>query len=155
MLVIPVLEYCSPVWNPSAVGDIIKLESVQRIFTRCLCAKMGDMTYADRLKSLGIYTLEFRRLVADLVLFYKLIHGLVHLEIPNCFTETVNSITRGHSMRVRVAHCKTEVRSNYFGIKTAKIWNALPATVVEAPSVHCFKHSLTPDLLRKFLVIPQ
>ena len=27
------LEYCCPLWSPSAVSDILKLEKVQRVFT--------------------------------------------------------------------------------------------------------------------------
>ena len=72
--VLPLLEYCSPVWNPTAVGDILSLESVQRYFSRRLCSQFVDSTYIERLTKLGIKTLEYRRLVADLVLFYKLIH---------------------------------------------------------------------------------
>jgi len=29
----PIVEYCSPVWSPTAVGQFNKIESVQRWFT--------------------------------------------------------------------------------------------------------------------------
>src|SRR5207245_3796572 len=32
--VIPLLEYCSPVWSPSQIGSILRIESVQRLFTK-------------------------------------------------------------------------------------------------------------------------
>ena len=32
----PMLEYCSPVWSPCHIGNINKLESVQRSFTKDL-----------------------------------------------------------------------------------------------------------------------
>jgi len=39
----PILEYSSPVWSPSAVTYINKLESVQRSFTtRKLCYRKDD-----------------------------------------------------------------------------------------------------------------
>ena len=34
--IIPLVEYCSPVWSPSSVGDILKIESIQRSFTKSL-----------------------------------------------------------------------------------------------------------------------
>jgi len=74
--VIPVLDYCSPVWSPSQVTDIIKLESVQRAFTRYLksCAKLSDK---ERLIKCELISLEKRRLISDLVLFDKIIHKMV------------------------------------------------------------------------------
>ena len=30
----PMLEYCSPVWSPCHIGNINKLDSVQRMFTK-------------------------------------------------------------------------------------------------------------------------
>ena len=43
------LEYCSPLWNPSKIGEIQLLESVQRSFTRKI-AGMSDLGYWNRLK---------------------------------------------------------------------------------------------------------
>ena len=32
--ILSILNYCSPVWSPSSVGDVLQLESVQRMFTK-------------------------------------------------------------------------------------------------------------------------
>ena len=32
-LVLPIAEYCCQLWNPSAIGDITKIEGIQRTFT--------------------------------------------------------------------------------------------------------------------------
>ena len=61
----PLLEYCSSVWSPSTVGNINKLESVQRSFTKRLTG-IHSLSYTDRLKALGLERLELRRLHADL-----------------------------------------------------------------------------------------
>ena len=72
---IPHLEYASEVWNPAnSVGDICKLEGIQRYFSRSLLAT-SEMSYGARLERLGLFTLEFRRLVKDLMLVYKISHG--------------------------------------------------------------------------------
>jgi len=63
----PILEYSSPVWSPSTVTWINKLESVQRSFTKRLPG-LHKLSYETRLKRLGLERLEIRRLHADLSL---------------------------------------------------------------------------------------
>ena len=54
------LEYSCPVWNPSSVQDIKKLESTQRAFTRYISGYQG-LSYWDLLKKLGLMSLQRRR----------------------------------------------------------------------------------------------
>ena len=54
------LEYSCPVWNTSSMQDIKKLESTQRAFTRYICGCQG-LSYWDRLKKLGMMSLQRRR----------------------------------------------------------------------------------------------
>ena len=71
----PVLEYCSVVWCPYPMKDIIALEGVQRRFTKRLPG-MKSLTYHQRLTKLDLESLELRRIRADLIFAYKLIFGL-------------------------------------------------------------------------------
>jgi hypothetical protein len=54
----PVLEYCSSVWNPCYYGDINKIESVQRRFTKYL-AGLKDCSYVSASKA-AIFMQKFR-----------------------------------------------------------------------------------------------
>ena len=54
-------EYCCPVWNPTKVGDIEAIESVQRNFTRRMIGSCKDLDYWERLKKLKILSLQRRR----------------------------------------------------------------------------------------------
>ena len=54
------LEYFCPVWNPSLLGDIKKLESTQRVFTRHISG-CQDLCYWDKLKRLGLMSFQRRR----------------------------------------------------------------------------------------------
>ena len=47
---------------------------MQRFFTRKLSG-LNELSYFSRLKMLGLETLEHRRLIYDLVLYYKILHG--------------------------------------------------------------------------------
>ena len=54
------LEYCSAVWNPSKMEDIITLESVQRLFTSKISA-ISNYSYHERLQMLKLMSLQRRR----------------------------------------------------------------------------------------------
>ena len=54
------LEYCCPLWSPTAVSDILKLEKVQRVFTSKVNG-CRDLPYCERLKCLRIQSLQRRR----------------------------------------------------------------------------------------------
>ena len=51
--------------------DVVALEAVQRRFTRMIPGKKGLM-YEERLNSLGLYTLEFRRTRGNLIEGYNI-----------------------------------------------------------------------------------
>ena len=72
----PLLEYCSPVWSPTSVALVNDLESSQRRYTKRLPG-FNLISYDDRCARVGIDRLELRRLRADSILCYKILHGLV------------------------------------------------------------------------------
>jgi len=57
----PIVEYCSPVWSPTAVGQINKIELVQRWSTKRI-KSLSNPTYDERLIKLGNDRLELRHL---------------------------------------------------------------------------------------------
>ena len=54
------MEFAVPAWNPYLTGDIKRLEQVQRRATR-VAHEMRGVEYSERLKLLGLTTLEERR----------------------------------------------------------------------------------------------
>src|SRR5207245_9335529 len=87
--VIPLLEYCSPVWSPSQLGSILRIESVQRLFTKYLSICSDCSSYSERLLVCDLVSLERRRLIADLVLFYKIVHKMVFIELDHRLDKTI------------------------------------------------------------------
>ena len=54
------MEYCSLIWNPHKKEDIDRIERIQKNFTSKING-LGEVDYHERLKRLGIYSLERRR----------------------------------------------------------------------------------------------
>ena len=79
------VEYATPVWSPYTVQSMTQVEDVQRAFTRRLPGLSG-LSYAERLNILGLQTLEHRRLLADLLMCYKIIHGHIALKCYDFFS---------------------------------------------------------------------
>ena len=89
------LEYYCPLWNPSAVADIQKLESVQRVFTSKV-AGCRELAYWERLKLLKIQSLQRRRERYNAIIYtWKILNNLTNNDIGLSFTDTENSSRTG------------------------------------------------------------
>ena len=73
-LVRPHLEYCTQIWSPHYSRDKQLLEKVQHRFTR-MVPGMKVLPYKERLRQLGLWTIEERRNRADLIEMFKMLKG--------------------------------------------------------------------------------
>ena len=152
--VLPIVSYCSPVWSPYKVSDILQIESVLRLFTRRLPG-FESLPYGKRLAELNLQTLERRRLHADLILCFKLVTGVCDRPLKNYGLHLIDlpRSTRGHDLKFDLTHCRIDSRLYFFGPRVAKVWNCLPYEIVHSPSVQAFKQSISKLDLSKFLIL--
>ena len=106
------LWYATSVWSPMFKKDSITLENVQRRATR-LVNSLSGRTYEDRLKTLGLPTLEYRRLRADVIQVYKILNQIDRVDIDKFFTMSELS-TRGNSLKIFKPRSRLKVRSSVF-----------------------------------------
>ncbi|CAH8546386.1 unnamed protein product [Dicrocoelium dendriticum] len=134
----PHVEYAIQVWQPWLRKDLSDLEKPQRRATKNVKG-LGQLRYEDRLRSLGIFSGQYRRLRGDLILAYQILtdpnHTCRHLlELSN------NNNLRGHHLKLAVQYSRLECRRNFFSVRVCQAWNALPESVVSAPNLIEFKN---------------
>ena len=136
----PHLEYANVIWRPYLRNDINLIEKVQRRATKCI-PTLYNLSYEDRLKSLRLPTLEFRRKRADMIQTFKIIHKKDNLNHDQLF-ELNNNQTRGHQFKLNVKHAHKNVRKHSFAVRVIKDWNSLPEDTVNADTLNSFKNKL-------------
>ena len=98
-IVRPHLEYASVIWSPLYKKDKRTLENIQRRATRLIQAMKGK-NYSERLKRLGLPTLEYRRERADIVEVYKIMNDIDLANKEKLFQMATFQATRGHPLKL-------------------------------------------------------
>ncbi|WAR21988.1 YWV1-like protein [Mya arenaria] len=136
----PIVEYGSCVWSPYLKKDIKRLEDVQRRATK-LVKDVSDLSYEQRLKALGIPTLEYRRDRADMIQIYKSVYGHDELKWDHLFTLSSGDL-RGHHLKFFKKKSKHNSRLYSFSQRSIMYWNSLSEETVSAKSINQFKSML-------------
>jgi hypothetical protein len=91
------------------------------------------------LKTLGWQTLPRRRYVANMSRTYMSIHGLIAIPLGEPYLKLSDSTyLRGHQWKLITPASRTNTLRHSFFHRVPFDWNALPAQVVNAPSLDSF-----------------
>jgi hypothetical protein len=105
------------------------------------------VSYEDRLKIFNLSTLEFRRKINDLTMFYKLIHNQTIIPADELI-EFSNRTSRRHKWQIKMKH-KSNLSAKSFINRCTNEWNILDAKTVEALNVQQFKKRLNETLTKR------
>ena len=152
----PLLEYCSPAWNPHFKCDIDVDEKVQRSFTRKVyyMCDLSPASYNERLERLGLTRLELRRIHADLILMFKISHNLIHSNLLHALhfeNQRQGMATRGHRYKLITESTNKLVLSSYFINRVISMWNFLPIDCFYPENLQCFKRKICNIDFSRFL----
>ena len=137
-LILPIIEYGCVLWHPHVQLDINQVEEIQRVFTRRIKGLEG-CTYWERLKALGIFSLERRRERYIILYTFKIIFSMV----PNPGIKWCNTNTRrGRLVNVQKVNpglCRagSTLKFNSFIFVCARLYNCLPKDIRNFDATGC------------------
>ena len=124
MIVRPHLEYASTCWNPYTKRNIDKIEAVQRMAARFVLNFYDYHPTTDLSgkiqKTLQWDSLQHRRPVADLCMFYKLRNNLANIAIPPMLVPSVKH--NCHYNHIQSLHSDTFKYQFFARISFLTIW---------------------------------
>ena len=142
------LEFSCPLWTPSKIEDIVKIEQVQRNFTAKV-AGFKEFHYWDRLRGLKLMSLQRRRERYTILHLHKIINKTVSSDLN---ITTSYSDRRGLYVNVPpiLKHTKHRFQTLYdssFTVFAPRLFNTLPKNIRGENRFEPFKSKLTAYLL--------
>ena len=142
-IVIPRLDYCSQLWNPSKMYQIHQLEELQKNFIRRIHG-FSNMEYSAALKELKLYSLQRRRERYQIIYLWSVIEKL----IPNVSDSSNGDLIRvqsgilsrrGRTIATRVLRNSRfgNLRFHSLPFAGARLFNSLPLEIRNR--THCSK----------------
>ena len=95
---------------------------------------LSNLPYQERLKTLKLPSLAYRRRRGNMIQIFKILNDYVRIDKKQFFKILEGPRTRGHGNKIFEEHAIRLPRRNNLPQKSANDWNSLPEKVVNSPS---------------------
>ena len=138
ILVRPILEYDSIIWEPHTASNIQELETVQRRSARHIMHNYNrHARVTTMLQHLDLPTLQQRRQHSKIFMLYRITHQLA--SIPT--TTYITPATR-NTQHYILPYARTHVFKSSFFPSTINIWNNLQPVIINSTTIPQLRQAL-------------
>lgn len=144
------LTYCSQIWRPHLIKDILSLEKIQRRATKFILSDYSS-DYKSRLTSLNMLPLMMVLELQDITFFIKSLASKTDSFNVLKFVSFIASSTRSTRF-TKLSHTisKTKLVNHFYFRRLPRLWNALPPIDLDLP-VHVISTQLKKFFWMHFL----
>ena len=117
--------------------DMDLLEGIQTKATKMIQGM--EHLYKDRLKELGLFSMEKRKLWGDLIMAFHYISEGYEEEGNRLFSRDCCDRTKGNGFKLEQGSFRLDIRKRFFMVRVMRHWQSLPREMMDAPCLQTHK----------------
>ncbi|PKU48985.1 hypothetical protein llap_638 [Limosa lapponica baueri] len=103
---------------------------------------LEHLSCEDRLRELGQFNLEKKRLRGDLIAAFQYLERDYRKGEEGLFTRECNDTMRGNGFQLKEGRFRLDIGKEFFTVRVVRHWNRFPGEAAGAPSLEMLKAKL-------------